>query len=65
MLKDEPGQHGLKQETSSAAQSASDLTGGPTDDGADEDLAADEDDMEEEIVGEAAMRLTMLLTSTA
>lgn len=48
MLGDEPEQ---KPETSSAADQASDLTGGATEDGADVEMPADEDDMEEEVVG--------------
>ena len=52
MLKDEPRPLGLKQEYSSTVDAASDLTGGGTEDGADEVMPADEDDMEEEVVGE-------------
>lgn len=49
MLGDEPA---VKRGTSSAADRDSDLTGGLTEDGADVDMPADEDDMEEEVVGE-------------
>lgn len=49
MLRDEAE---VQPDTSSAADRASDMTGEHTEDGADEELPADEDDMEEEIVGE-------------
>ena len=48
MLNDEAE---MKPDISSAADRASDMTGEATEDGADEELPADEDDMKEEIVG--------------
>ena len=57
MLSDEPE---LKPDASSAADRTSDMTGGATEDGMDDMLPADEDDMEEEVVGEASLTLQLV-----